>query len=407
MLAVIGSLAGLIKIRSSTTLVDDATFRLFYRWTTSLCFVACGLVATSDLVGEPIQCLMGSEEAPKPITTYCWVSSTFTINTTDGAGEFDQHDNTGNSITGIGTHDPEMHERRVHAYYQWVPFILFLMGSLFYLPHIIWKEVEGKRVDSLLQGLNVISMDDTADAKMTNIVKYLRASHGRLNNAYAYGYLCMQILNLTAVVSMMFLLERFFGGIFLDYGHTIVQYLNGHPDVDHNPMVYAFPRLAKCIFKQFGVSGSIESHDVLCLLPQNIMNEKIFLVLWFWFVILTTIVCVQIVYIIAMIAFPILRLKSLERSGRMIPSAHLEALVHRTDTGDCFLLMTLGKNLDAITFKNLLEQLIGSMGAEPDGKSEAPMALFSPNAPTYRHFNIDEEDPLEHKRRMEAADTRV
>lgn len=114
----------------------------------------------------------------------------------------------------------------------------------------------------------------------------------------------------------------------------------------------------------------------------------------------------QIVYIVALIVFPVLRLKSLERSGRMISSAHLEALIHRTDIGDCFLLMILGKNLDAITFKNLLEQLIEAMGAEPDGKSE-PMALFSPNAPTYRHFNIDEEDPLEHKRRMEAADSRV
>jgi len=42
---------------------------------------------------------------------------------------------------------------------------------MFYLPHAIWKEIEGKRVDSLLQGLNIISMDDSRKAKKRNIVK--------------------------------------------------------------------------------------------------------------------------------------------------------------------------------------------------------------------------------------------
>ena len=32
------------------------------------------------------------------------------------------------------------------AYYQWVPFMLFLQSIMFYLPHIIYKSVEGGKI---------------------------------------------------------------------------------------------------------------------------------------------------------------------------------------------------------------------------------------------------------------------
>lgn len=33
-----------------------------------------------------------------------------------------------------------------HAYYQWVPFILFLQGIMFRLPHMLWKSWEGNSI---------------------------------------------------------------------------------------------------------------------------------------------------------------------------------------------------------------------------------------------------------------------
>merc|ERR1711884_112479 len=51
-------------------------------------------------------------------------------------------------------------------------------------------------------------------------------------------------------------------------------------------MEYIFPKVAKCTFERFGPSGTIEVFDGLCVLPINIINEKIYIFLWFWFILL-------------------------------------------------------------------------------------------------------------------------
>ena len=54
-----------------------------------------------------------------------------------------------------------------------------------------------------------------------------------------------------------------------------------------DPLIYVFPRMTKCTFHKFGTSGEVEKHDALCLLPLNIVNEKVYIFLWFWFILLT------------------------------------------------------------------------------------------------------------------------
>ena len=53
-----------------------------------------------------------------------------------------------------------------------------------------------------------------------------------------------------------------------------------------DPMIYIFPRMTKCTFHKFGTSGEVEKHDALCILPLNIVNEKIYIFLWFWLLLL-------------------------------------------------------------------------------------------------------------------------
>lgn len=42
---------------------------------------------------------------------------------------------------------------------------------MFYLPHFLWKSMEGKQVDHLLQDLNKSLFDDDSDKKIKNMVE--------------------------------------------------------------------------------------------------------------------------------------------------------------------------------------------------------------------------------------------
>lgn len=47
-----------------------------------------------------------------------------------------------------------------------------------------------------------------------------------------------------------------------------------------------FPKITKCSFQTYGASGTIQTHDGLCVLPINVLNEKIVLFLWIWLAVL-------------------------------------------------------------------------------------------------------------------------
>lgn len=67
-----------------------------------------------------------------------------------------------------------------------------------------------------------------------------------------------------------------------------------HDRVD--PMARLFPKMTKCTIHTFGPAGTVQIHDALCVLPLNVVNEKIFVVLWFWLVFLAGIGCLAIIY---------------------------------------------------------------------------------------------------------------
>ena len=64
-----------------------------------------------------------------------------------------------------------------------------------------------------------------------------------------------------------------------------------------DPMIYIFPRMTKCTFHKFGASGEVEKHDALCILPLNIVNEKIYIFIWFWWAKKPTVVLFKVLII--------------------------------------------------------------------------------------------------------------
>ena len=81
----------------------------------------------------------------------------------------------------------------------------------------------------------------------------------------------------------------------------------GNPEDRADPMNVVFPKMTKCTFHKYGPSGTITRHDGLCILALNIINEKIYVFLWFWFVSVAMISALAILYRVLIFLVPSMR----------------------------------------------------------------------------------------------------
>ena len=109
------------------------------------------------------------------------------------------------------------------------------------------------------------------------------------------------------ILGQMVLLDRFFDGTFFTYGIEVMSFADRDQEDRIDPMIYVFPRMTKCTFHKFGTSGNIEKHDALCILPLNIVNEKIYIFIWFWLLFLGVLSFLVLVYRVAIIFSPYIR----------------------------------------------------------------------------------------------------
>jgi innexin len=123
-------------------------------------------------------------------------------------------------------------------------------------------------------------------------------------------------------------------------------------------MVYVFPRVTKCIFHKYGASGTIQKHDSLCILPLNIVNEKTYIFIWFWFVTLACMLFCLLVYRALILSVPSMRPNLLVVRHRGLISRDVaQAVSRKTDIGDWWVLYMLGRNIDPNIYREIVGEL--------------------------------------------------
>lgn len=124
----------------------------------------------------------------------------------------------------------------------------------------------------------------------------------------------------------------------------------------HSSLV--FPKQAKCSFYNYGPSGSIQQKDSLCLLPLNNINDKIFAVIWIWYILLLCITVVNGIYVALSFTNKNLRLAFLKnRSMLQVSNKQICSATNNGHLGDCFVLKQMAKNLNPIIFIEIIEDL--------------------------------------------------
>lgn len=350
MIQILNSIKSFLKF--DKTKIDNFVFSLHYEVTVIILVAFALFVTTNQYIGDPIDCMI--DEIPKKmIDTYCWIYGTYLVsNKINGEIGRDVIEPGVTNFINDGTH-----ERKHYAYYQWIGFVLLFQALLFYIPYYVWKTWENGRLKTLSLNLNSPVLDAEYRRERQSAVSTYLYENLRHHNMYLIRFVFCELLNLMNIVAQILFIDWFLDGEFKTYGIQVFKFVQMHPDLRIDPMVYMFPKVTKCSFHKYGPSGSIQFLDGLCLLPLNIINEKIYIFLWFWFLILSVLSIFSLIYRINILCIPKLRHVLLSMRVGFSSRKSINKLLEKCYIGDWFILYQLSKNIDSIIFKDIVSEL--------------------------------------------------
>lgn len=312
------------------------------------------LLSAKAYFGEPIECISSVSPAIKAsMNSFCWILGTFISNDPNFVYASWDFIEIGERMGNIAKE-----ERLYQKYYQWVPFILAIQAFLFSFPKHLWRFCEGGRMKNLCENLtSVLPPDAWNEKRRCHTLLYLTQESRRRHCNYALLFFGCELLNFLVVLLNMFLMNFIFAGFWNSYRPAMQALfaLDMNSWTSYNSLV--FPKLAKCDFHYIGPSGTKQTLDALCLLPQNIVNEKIFAFLWLWFIALAVISGVHICYRLAQCCCQSVRFQLLYSTLQPVSYNRVKRVVRESNVGHWFFLYQMARNMNKGVMRDIVKDL--------------------------------------------------
>ena len=223
----------------------------------------------------------------------------------------------------------------------------------------MWKTWEGGKCRMLVQEMNVPMVEDDAKRDRIKLIIDYFTINKKNHDFYAIKFFICELINFINVFGQIYFTDLFLGYEFTTYGTdvlSLVQYTDLDQELRDDPMNRVFPKVTKCTFHKFGPSGTVEKFDGLCVLPLNIINEKIYVALWFWFLLLAAVSGIQLIYRLLCMFAPGMRVTLLHNNARLAPKHEIQTICDRHGMGDWFLIKQLSKNIDPLIFREFIQE---------------------------------------------------
>ncbi|CAH8568967.1 unnamed protein product [Dicrocoelium dendriticum] len=297
--------------------VEDFADKFNFIVTVVVLLLCATVVTVKQYMMKPISCYMATDIGGKNlldyVENYCWVQGTIPI---AYAGRVPESD--------AGWEELEKHKL---LYYQWVPFVLGLQCILFYVPRVIWQMICYNRAGTDIQHL-VLSASEAVhatDEQRLKMVQHVARTLEQLlfhHREYRSGisvralhkvskfcglfvvskrmgtrlfgiYLFIKLLYLTNAIGQIYMMQSFLGFDTKNYsffGLTIAHDILMGKDWQRT---LVFPRVGFCLVPVRHMASSNYATGQ-CVLPVNMLNERIYIFLWFWIALVATITAVSI-----------------------------------------------------------------------------------------------------------------
>ncbi|KAL5961552.1 Innexin unc-7 [Taenia solium] len=309
--------------------VDDFADRLNL-FTVILLLLCTLLISMKQYVFNSISCYIpvqpSGSEFKNYLADYCWVHGTIPLRPDERMPSTPEEWNLYDKY------------RRI-TYYQWVPFVLGLQCIIFYLPHLLWEMICISRasgdVFTLIQAARKAASGGRSDRKKevhrvaefledmidthrcsrrgrkAKLVDKMYNSCGlcvvskRMGTCLVWSYIALKIGIILNAALQLHLIQVFLGftGHYIkpapvdsltqgqtqypseksehgySFGWAIASYIRSGQEW---PETLLFPRVAYCRVPSIRLVGGENAYTAQCTLPINMLNEKIYIFLWFW-----------------------------------------------------------------------------------------------------------------------------
>lgn len=250
------------------------------------------ITGTIDTFGKPINCMIPAEFSSlwaSFVHQYCYVTGTYVKTYPHGQD---------------GAVIPVYVD-----YYQWVPFVLMMQAIAMRLPHFIWSlgqttsDIDFYHIHAICaKARNEGTEKRVKDVENAAIAIYevaKRRNFKGLGNLTAYLYILFKLMNIAMVIAQISFLNSFVGYNNPFWGITLARntWNNNAGTNWQNDFTY-FPRVAYCTFSRdfLGHYDGGLTQETRCAIGINILNEKVFLILYFWYYILLAMTIIGAVY---------------------------------------------------------------------------------------------------------------
>merc|ERR1712062_326550 len=353
-----------LKIFKKEVEDENLVFKMFTKATFVLFILCAILVSTSEFFGDKIICQGGSDI----VHAFCWIN---------GAKHVPESFIT--AIEGVENYETELSHWGCRPdkikgetngtdtlYYQWVPFMLVISAVIFKIPDVIWGLLEGGFMKSFADDASksVFINKNEEDKKKKELISLFGAlkgnNKGKRNSTlmfYYFKFLFCQILNIALLIANFTMTSAFLDTDFSTYGTDVLESLSDPKDSRANPMCQVFPTAVSCTYFEIGTGGKGQTSNHLCILSQNIINEKIYLGLWFWFIFLATLGSIQMLYELIIIALPAIRLQLTLLTMGSNDSEKITDFLYSCNFADWFFLNQIGKNTEKKFYREFIKGL--------------------------------------------------
>ena len=159
---------------------DDFFDRLSRRYSMIILGISFIIVTTSHFIGDPIHCftqMVDSKHKADYVNWVCWISSSYYLPFDKPLPNRNQARPERMFVQKV-TSIVFIHMCHFSPYYQWVPFILFIMMMLFYIPGFIWRKMnkscgmDAKVVTHMMSEMDPLNTEKRKEA-MNALAKHI------------------------------------------------------------------------------------------------------------------------------------------------------------------------------------------------------------------------------------------